>query len=143
MQDCLRSEYAPCEVYHVGKTGDGGGIDLKLVLSDKETFLIQVKRRSDLSKREGVNVVRELNGVLFREGVSKGMVISTARGYTKAAERELNVKTDTSETYLVRLLDYYDIVKMLNLPMVNPYRPWRDYIDVSKLSEYTIESEIF
>ena len=98
MQDCLRSAYGPCEVTHLGCTGDGG-VDLKLTRNDLGTFLVQVKRRTHLGRNEGVSVVRELNGVLFREGRAKGMVITTAKDFTKAAREEAHVKTPTDEEY--------------------------------------------
>ncbi len=126
MGDCIRSAFGPCEVIHVGGTADGG-IDLKLVQNDKTTFLVQVKRRSNLSRHEGVQVVRELNGVLFREGAAKGMVITTAAGFTKAALEETKVKTPTKVQYDMRLLAFNDIVEMLNLPSPDPYEPWQGY----------------
>lgn len=142
MQDCLSSEYAPCEVVHCGQTGDGG-IDLKLIISEEETFLIQVKRRGDIHKNEGVKVVRELNGVLFREGKSKGMVITTARDFTKAARKETDIKTETEHKYAVKLVAFDDIIKMLRLPQVKPYKPWREHIDESELDGYSFLSDEF
>jgi hypothetical protein len=121
--ECLKSEYAPCDVIHIGGSGDGG-VDLKLVEGNDRVFLIQVKRRSDLASREGVQVVRELNGVLFKEGRAKGMVVTTASGFTRAALKERDVKTPTLEPYEVRLLAFDDIVRMLHLPSPEPYEPW-------------------
>jgi restriction system protein len=126
MGDCVRSAFGPCEVVHVGGTGDGG-VDLNLIQNDKTTFLVQVKRRSNLSKHEGVQVVRELNGVLFREGAAKGMIITTASGFTKAAFQETMIKTPTKSRYEMLLLAFNDIIEMLNLPSPVPYEPWQKY----------------
>lgn len=123
MADCLKSMYGPCEVIHLGRSGDGG-IDLKLTRGDMGTFLIQVKRRGNLSAKEGVQVVRELNGVLFREGQAKGMVITTAREFTPAAYGETVIRTPTTQRYEVKLVAFDDIVSMLNLPNSEPYEPW-------------------
>jgi hypothetical protein len=45
-----------CEVVHLGGRKDGG-IDIKAVRGDGRTTLIQVKRRSDFGRREGVQVI--------------------------------------------------------------------------------------
>lgn len=123
LRDCIEDAYAPCKVFHVGGTGDGG-IDLKMVTLDEEEYLIQVKRRSDLTKREGVRVVRELNGVLFRENRAKGIIVTTAKGFTKAAEKERQVKTPTEQRYEMQLLSYSDILNMLNSRRVAAPNPW-------------------
>jgi hypothetical protein len=131
MRDCLRSEFAPCEVIHCGKTGDGG-VDLRLIMADDTTWLVQVKRRNNLAHPEGVRVVRELNGVLFREGRAKGMVISTATSFTKGATMETQTRTPTAEPYVVKLFAFDDIVRMLRLPRVDPYEPWRGFAEQFK-----------
>jgi hypothetical protein len=127
MSDCLRDEYAPCEVVHMGSVGDRG-IDMKLITNAKEVFLIQVKRRADISDKESVQAVRELNGVLFREGVSRGMVITTARGFTEPVHAETHVKTVTKERYVMQLRSFSDVVRMLNVRQMHPYQPWLDHI---------------
>jgi hypothetical protein len=123
MRDCIRDAYAPCEVIHIGGTADGG-IDLKLVTSDQDTFLIQVKRRGNLGRKESVRVVRELNGVLFRENAAKGMVITTASAFTRNAVAETHVRTPTKHTYYVQLLAFDDVVTMLHVPRTETNQPW-------------------
>lgn len=142
MYECLKVEYTDCEVVHIGGTGDGG-IDIKLIRSDKNTFLVQVKRRSDLSKNEGVSVVRELNGVLFREGLSSGMVITSAKDYTSAAREETMIKTPTHKKHIMELRAFDNIVEMLNLPQHEEYKPWRKALPPNELNGYTINSELF
>lgn len=127
MQDCLRDLYAPCEVIHTGKSGDGG-IDLMMVLEEKETYLVQVKRHKNVNKKEGVKVVRELNGVLLREGKAKGMVITTAHDFTKSAISESQIKTNLTEKYTMKLFSFDNIVEMLRLPKISPYTPWDEHI---------------
>nr|WP_320048318.1 restriction endonuclease [uncultured Desulfuromonas sp.] len=142
MADCFRLNYAPCEVVHLGGTGDGG-IDLKLILGDETRYLIQIKRRADLSSTEGVKVVRELNGVLFREGCAKGMVVTTANRYSQAAHKETAIKTETDESYEMNLLAFHDVVSMLNIQSCVPYEPWKTHLlkgfqgETEQLRKYT------
>jgi hypothetical protein len=124
IRDCLRSVYQDCEIRHVGGTGDGG-VDLKIVRGGNDHILVQVKRRRDLEAHESVDVVRSLNGVLFREGAAKGMVVTTAADFTRAAKMEAAVKTPTAEEYQMILHGFPDIVSWLNLPSQEPYEPWR------------------
>jgi hypothetical protein len=140
IRDCLRSAFAPCEVLHIGGTGDGG-VDLKLIISETETYLVQVKRRTDIHGREGVDVVRQLNGVLFREGRAKGIVVTSASGFTKAARMEAAVRTQTAEPYEIKLVSFPDIVSMLKLPSMTPYEPWVPYLD--KALRSSLPSEAF
>lgn len=131
MADCLRAEFAPCEVIHVGQSHDKG-IDIKLVNSDKEAFLIQVKRRKNLAHKESVTVVRELNGVLLREGVTKGMVITTASAFTRSAKEEVHIKTVLKDQYQVELRAFNDVRRMLHLPMqseeITTAEPWKPHL---------------
>src|SRR5205085_2440194 len=101
--------------------------------SDKEPLLIQVKRRSDPSRLEGVQVVRELNGVLFREGTARGMIVTTRKGFSNNAHREVNAATGTTDRYEMHLVAFDDIVGMLQLPDPEPYEPWLGYTDLYNL----------
>ena len=125
--NCVRSAFGSCDVIEIGGVKDRG-VDLKLIQSDGVTFLIQVKRRSDLSRKEGVKVVRELNGVLFREGVTKGIIVTTASDFTQAAKDETKIRTKTKERYQVELLAFKDFVGMLMLPDIEPYEPWLKHL---------------
>ena len=139
MKDCLKDAYAPCEVIHVGGVGDRG-IDLKLILSDKETYLVQVKRRAKLDSSEGVDVVRTLNGVLFRENNPKGMVITTARKFTNAAYEETKVDSKLSIPYDMKLLAFSEVINMLSLKPSTPYKPWTKGIKI-KIKEEDMQSQ--
>ena len=81
-----------------------------------------------MHRKEGVRVVRELNGVLFREGETKGIIVTTAKDFTKAAKDETVIKTETKERYQVKLLAFEDFVKMLMLPDIEPYEPWKKHL---------------
>ncbi len=109
--EVLRVEYHPCEVHYVGAHGGGGdgGIDLYLV-KDNIEWLIQVKRRLN-SKSEAVETIRLLNGVLLREGKQNGMVVTSAKKFSRNAKNEVQIKTPG--TYVVRLIDRGDIHSFL------------------------------
>ena len=123
MGDCLRDKYDSCEVVHVGGTADRG-IDLILVRLDEGPRLVQVKRRTDLTSAEGVQVVRELNGVLFRDNIGKGMVITTASRFTKPALDETSIWAPTGQTYDMELLPYSDVVELFDVKPRHPHQPW-------------------
>lgn len=137
MADCLRDEFAPCEVTHLGQTADGG-VDIKLVTSDREVWLVQVKRRANITANESVKVVRELNGVLFREGLAKGIIITSAQGFTRSARQERVIKTPIQGQYEIQLRSFGDVCKMLRLPTkFTPYQPWRSHLILCPKSDTT------
>lgn len=124
--DCLRDAFNPCEVIHVGRSDDGG-IDLKLILANDACYLVQVKRRSFLDRKEGVEVVRSLNGVLFKEGIPRGMVITTAHAFTPRAHESTQIATPTSVPYDMKLVAFDEVISMLRLKPIFPYEPWKRF----------------
>lgn len=127
IRDCLRDHFNPCEVIHVGQTGDRG-IDLKLILVGNMEYLVQIKRREHLDRNEGVEVVRSLNGVMFRENVPRGIVVTTGKGFTAAAHAETHVQTPTEIPYDMKLIAFDEVKRMLHLEPVMPYEPWRKFL---------------
>jgi hypothetical protein len=111
------------------------GIDLVLVRTNELPYLVQVKRRSNLERSEGVDVVRLHNGVLFREGIPRGMIVTTAKAFTKSAHSEREVKTGTSEPYELELFARGHIIEWLRLDFPEPYCPWRSHIPPSHFTE--------
>ncbi len=133
MADCLRSAFPGCEIAKIGGVRDRG-IDLILVRANGESYLVQVKRRSNIEKKETVEVVRQLNGVLFRENIPRGLVITTAHHYTRDAIDETWVNVDGGVWKSIDLYGYQDIVDWLALPSPSPYEPWKS---VCGTSEFT------
>lgn len=127
MVDCIKYTHKYCEVKHVGGTGDGG-VDIILVSLDEGKRLVQVKRREDLLSTEGVKVVRELNGVLFRENIPNGMVISTAKKFSKAALKEIDITALNREEYDMKLFTYNDIIELFDIIPDEPYKPWEQFV---------------
>jgi restriction endonuclease len=112
-----------CEARHVGTTGDGG-IDVILVIAD-QPVLVQVKRRSSPDAVEGVRVVRELLGTLLSKGAFDGMVVSTAKRFSRAAIALAKAPEITSRGYRVELCDYDALNQVLRLASAIGEQPWR------------------
>jgi len=124
MRDCLRSVYPGAKVHHVGRVSDGG-VDIKLIAANGDVYLVQVKRRTNTAMSESVTAVRELNGVLFREGIAKGMVISTASSFTRAAVSETYINTPTQERYEMKLIPLHEVMDMLRISGPFAASPWK------------------
>lgn len=124
--ECLKYEYRPCEVHHVGARGGKGdeGIDIYLIKDDIE-WLIQVKRRIKECS-EPVDTIRLLNGVLLRKGKQHGMVITSANSFTRNAKAETAIQTPGA--YCVELIDRGDILKMLSKAHEGK-EPWQRALD--------------
>ncbi|MBE0639409.1 MAG: restriction endonuclease [Bacteroidales bacterium] len=136
IKDCFEDLYGNCEIVHMGYRKDRG-IDLKIIRNNKKTVLVQVKRRADYSKNEGVDVVRSLNGVLFREGLSEGIIVTTAKGFTKDAISETQVMPKY-ETYSMKLFSFDNIIDLLNLSEINPYLPWEKFYNRKAFSNMDV-----
>lgn len=54
MADCLKDYFGEAEIIKVGGRRDGG-IDLKVIRTGDVSVLVQVKRRADFARREGVH----------------------------------------------------------------------------------------
>lgn len=135
--DCMRSAFTNCDIIKVGGRKDRG-IDLIIISTSGEKYLAQIKRRSNINKSESVHVVRQLNGVLFRENVAKGLVVTTARKYTADATKETWVTTPHGEEgawQSIELYGFEDIVKWLDLPPCEDDEPWSSFTEGKVLSE--------
>ncbi|HEX7278105.1 MAG TPA: restriction endonuclease [Solirubrobacterales bacterium] len=123
MADCLRDYFGDGEIRKIGGRNDRG-IDIKVIFAGGQTLLVQVKRHSDFLRREGVDVVRALHGVMLREGVPRGMVISTAHDYTQEARAEVEQTSQNLQGYSMDLLAYDDVVSLLGEPSQPRRSPW-------------------
>lgn len=122
--DCVKDSYKDSQITHVGGTRDRG-IDFLLAQATGETWIVQVKRRANIRATEGVDAVRQLNGVLFREGAARGMVVTTAARFSPDAISETRVSTPTKAKYEMRLLAYPDLVDLFDIVPTEPYQPWK------------------
>lgn len=123
MADCLGDYFGDGEVIKLGGRKDRG-IDIKAVRAGGKTVLIQVKRRSDFSKREGVKAIRDLHGVMLREGVPRGMVVTTAHDFTAEAKAEVAQTRRHLRHYSMDLLPLADVVSLLGGAEARRQFPW-------------------
>ena len=122
--EVFRRNYGPCEVTHVGRSGDNGK-DLVFVRSDGERWLIQVKGHRDASAVEPVGTVRSLVGTLVYEGEIRGIVVTTADAYSAPAYEAVHRYHERG--YRIRLFDR-ELLRELIGPLV-PQRPWETLFD--------------
>lgn len=122
--EVFRRNYAPCEVTHVGRSGDNGK-DLVLVRSDGECWLIQVKGHRDARKAEPVGTIRSLVGTLVDERQTRGIVVTTADAFSPRAYEAVHRYDEVG--YRIRLFDR-GILRELIGPLV-PRRPWESLFD--------------
>jgi hypothetical protein len=130
MADCFKDCYPAAEVVHLGRHSKDGGVDIKLVMTDESSVLVQVKRRSDLTRSEGVSAVRQLNGVLLHEGVARGIVVTTAKQFTDYARQESMPRTPPLDRYRVDLLAFDDVVNLLKLGRAAEKPAWHSFLDL-------------
>ena len=121
--DVFRANYTNAEVLHIGKPRDGG-IDVLLIETGSEQWLIQVKRRGSQKSSEGVSTIRELLGTIFVEGGRIGIVVSTVERFSPDAQEIVAKAKKRGVT--VELVDKGIFDKMLD-PIL-PDRPWLDSI---------------
>jgi restriction system protein len=111
----LFREYFDCKVVHVGKSHDGG-IDLILLDSNRGILPVQVKRRTNPSHVESVSLIREFRGAMLLQGMSQGMIVSTADHFSRSAREAADPKPEHLAPQSVdlincrRLLDILDAV---------------------------------
>lgn len=120
----FKANFANAEVLHVGRVGDGG-VDVILVEANGTKWLTQVKRREKPGAHEGPDTLRNLVGVMVREGGTYGIVATTADHFSSTAIKE--GKAYSRQGYEIRLLDRGKLVRMLGA--VLPERPWQPYLD--------------
>jgi hypothetical protein len=119
VSECFRANWKPVSVLHVGQPNDGG-VDLVLVTTDEQKWLIQCKRRESEHYAEGVQTVRELLGTLLAEGELKGVVVSTADHFSYHSRRLANRPHLRRLGYEVELVDYGILKEMLTGAQLGP-----------------------
>ena len=150
----LRAEWAPCQVTHVGRRGGGDlGVDLVLIREEKE-YLVQVKHHPRWlqlrpSEREGVDPIRALNGVLFREGKARGIFVTTAKGYTRGAQNEIKIAEGVPHEYEFFALDRFDVNRWIShTPGAAPWRtkmrpgPWPESVYLMRGYENVVHEDL-
>lgn len=124
--DCLRDHFGDGEVIKLGGRKDRG-IDIKAMRAGGKTVLVQVKRRSDFAKREGVRTIRHLHGVMLREGVPSGMVVTTAHDFTADAKADVAQAESRLRHYSMDLLPLADLLDLLGRARTPQRSPWEGH----------------
>jgi len=107
----ILSEFYQCEVVHCGKSHDGG-IDLIVLDSDQGYKAVQVKRRMSPQSVESVSLVREFRGALLLAGQDRGLIVTTAHHFSKAA---VEASTPAPQHLVPQTIDLIDCRKLLDI----------------------------
>ncbi|MDP1613336.1 MAG: restriction endonuclease [Sulfuritalea sp.] len=119
----MNEHFGPTEFVHVGKPKDGGK-DLIGILSNKITTFVEIKRREKTYVAESVRTVRGLLGVMAREGVKQGVVVSTAENFSKEAHVFSVPKEESISSYEIDLVSFKDIAHWLGSSTSSERPPW-------------------
>lgn len=131
--DFLKDIYGPIEITHVGGSHDGGR-DLYGILTTGEEFLVEVKRRTKSGSVESVDTVRRLLGVMIREGIHRGVIVTSADTFSPDAVEFSIPKEGSSVFYQFDLLKYQDLVQWLNLSNDHDNAPWEKCVSPSEVA---------
>jgi hypothetical protein len=105
------SAFFDCNVYHVGKSRDGG-IDLIAIEADRP-MMVQVKRRESPDAVEGVEVVRLLFASMFVHAARKGMLITTAQRFSEDANKWVHLPALRDNSYEIDLVGFDRLLHMI------------------------------
>jgi hypothetical protein len=106
------SDFLDCEVHHVGRSGDDG-VDL-IALVGESPLMIQVKRRQDPTSTEGIDVVKLLFTSAFARGADRGMVITSAKQFTRPARLWSESRKIVESGFKLKLVDINSLMSMIN-----------------------------
>jgi len=136
--DIFRTNFKNSEVIHVGKPDDGG-IDIVMVDSDTQQWLIQVKRRGSENASEGVATIRDMLGSMILNDAARAIVVSNVNQFSLRAKQAADKAKSRGLT--IRLVDKGILNRMLE-PIL-PDRPWLEPIrSVDKILAARLEQEI-
>ncbi len=121
------SEFYNCEVEHCGQTNDGG-IDL-IVVNKDEPLLVQVKRRINPRKSEGVSQVRELLGSTLLKGEKSCAFVTTADSFSKQSQNESKKALTLGLVNKYELFNKTRLLEMLGLISKNKEEHWRKHLE--------------
>ena len=120
----ILSDFLDCEVHHIGKSGDDG-IDLLALVSDSP-LMIQVKRRSSASATEGIDVVKLLFASAFAQGGNNGMVVTSAKSFTKPAVTWTQSPRIIDTGFKLDLIDINSLMSMMDaVAKKDTPHPWQ------------------
>lgn len=127
----ILADYMDCEVYHVGQSGDDG-IDLVAILSDNP-MLIQVKRRENQDKAESINIVKLLFASAFAKGAKSGMVVTSAKKFSRQAYQWVESPTIKDFGFSLNLISLPSLLSMIGaVAKSNEAKPWEKHFEINK-----------
>jgi hypothetical protein len=122
------SDFLDCEVHHIGKSGDDG-IDLIALVGDSP-LMVQVKRRESPSATEGIDVVKLLFASAFVQGASKGMVVTSAKRFTRPAKIWSESRKLVDSGFRLELVDLNSLMSMVDaVASKDAEPPWHRHRD--------------
>lgn len=89
---------------------------------------IQVKRRASDETTESVKVVRELFGVLFRDGFRDAAVVTTAKSFTRDAKREVDLVLKQGKCDRFELIDCDRFINLIGATADEIIPSWRSLL---------------
>lgn len=128
------SSFYNCEVRHVGKSHDGG-VDL-IVVQSEEPILVQVKRRASPKAAESVSTVREFIGAMYLKNARHGIIVSTARRFSREAQSSARKIVEDRKFILFDLIDYGRFCSMLDVIKKDDDKPWKKFVEQYKFKRY-------
>jgi hypothetical protein len=106
------ADFLDCEVRHIGQSGDDG-VDLIALISDNP-LMIQVKRRENPDKTEGIDVVKLLFASAFARGADSGMVVTSAKKFSRRAEDWIESSRLKDVGFNLELVDINGLMSMID-----------------------------
>ena len=123
--DVFKANYSDADVRHVGRPKDRG-VDVLFIDAENKEWLIQAKRRESTKHSEKVDTIRSLLGTMVVKGRANGIVVSTAKKFSRYAIQEAVAAREGPYQMTVVLVDKGILNRMLD-PLL-PDRPWLDPI---------------
>jgi hypothetical protein len=120
----ILSDFFQCEVRWVGRSGDDG-IDLLAIISDQPT-MVQVKRRATSAASEGVDVVKLIFASSFGKRARRGMVVTTAKRFSRAAQKWATSEALRDANFQMQLIDFHSLASMVEaVANSQELEPWQ------------------
>jgi len=128
------SDFLDCEVHHIGRSGDDG-VDLIALVGDSP-LMIQVKRRESPSATEGIDVVKLLFASAFVQGSSNGMVVTSAKRFTRPARIWSESRKLTDSGFHLDLVDMNSLMSMVDaVASKDEVPPWHRHRDRERAAQ--------
>ena len=121
-------DFMDCEIKLVGKSHDGGK-DLILLNGENQTF-VQVKRRTQANKVEGVSCIRDLIGASIIGDAKACVFVTTANHFSKPAQDAAKKVVEENILDSFELIDYQRFVDMLNLQRESYPKEWEGLLRI-------------